>query len=238
LGNAIKFTPAGSVTVLTRSDEEGIYIDIRDTGIGISSEFIPKLFNEFHQESTGIDRDHEGSGLGLAITQKLVHLMSGTISVDSLQGRGTTFTVRFPRVRSQEDPARGSAGDTTKKILVLADKEDAIYLIEYILREKYAYEIVHGVPAALQLALETPFDAVLVDVNLHDSAEISFLKQVRLIPRYRRTPILAMATQILPSDWKPYLDSGFDAIVNEPFDQKSLLSILEESFRQTASELT
>ncbi len=237
VGNAIKFTRDGSVTVLTQTDEDGVYIQVRDTGIGISSEFIPKLFDEFHQESTGINRNHEGSGLGLAITKKLVHLMNGDISVDSEQGRGTTFTVRFPRVHTQEGPAKRYVGSSAKRILVLADKEDAIYLLEYILREKYAYEVVHSVPAALQLALGSSFDAVLVDVNLRDSAEISFLKQVRLIPRYRRTPILAMATQILPSDWKPYLDNGFDAIVHEPFVQKSLLSILEEKISETSSEL-
>jgi len=228
VGNAIKFTQTGTVTVTTENDDLSVYIRVRDSGIGISAEFVPRLFDEFRQESTGIDRDHEGSGLGLAITHKLVHLMNGEISVESEQGQGTTFTVRFPRIHTPNGDSECRSPDKEKRVLVLADKEDAIYLLEYILREHYAYEIVHTVPAALKLALTTSFDAVLVDVNLHDSAEISFLKQVRQIPRYRQTPIIAMATQILPADWQPYLETGFDAYVDEPFVQESMLGVLKE----------
>ena len=94
--NAVKFTSEGTITVEAGTLEDGIYVKVCDTGIGISKEFLPDLFGEFKQESTGLSRDHQGSGLGLAITKRLVEAMNGTISVESKKGHGTTFTATFP----------------------------------------------------------------------------------------------------------------------------------------------
>lgn len=97
ISNAIKFTQLGSITIelVTRAAE--VEISVRDTGIGITSEFLPHLFDEFKQESTGLTRDYEGSGLGLTITKHLIDLMRGDITVESEKGKGSLFTVRLPR---------------------------------------------------------------------------------------------------------------------------------------------
>ena len=97
LSNAIKFTEVGRITVSAEQTDSMVYIRVRDTGRGIGSEFLPSLFEEFRQESTGVTRSHEGSGLGLAITKGLVDLMEGTIEVDSTVGEGSVFTVALPR---------------------------------------------------------------------------------------------------------------------------------------------
>ncbi len=96
LGNAIKFTPAGSVTVRLECTGSDVVIAIQDTGIGISAEFLPRLFEEFEQESKGLDRNYEGVGLGLAIVKRLVELCDARITVESTKGEGSTFTVCFP----------------------------------------------------------------------------------------------------------------------------------------------
>ena len=96
VGNAVKFTDAGAVTVGLRRDGDAAVLTVADTGIGIDAAFLPELFSEFRQESEGHARSHEGSGLGLAITRRLVELMGGTIAVASEKGTGTTFTVRLP----------------------------------------------------------------------------------------------------------------------------------------------
>lgn len=98
VGNAIKFTEEGSVTVHIEHDEDLVHMHVSDTGIGIDSKFFPKLFDEFVQESDGAARTHEGFGLGLAITARLVRLMNGTISVESEKGKGSVFTVTLPRI--------------------------------------------------------------------------------------------------------------------------------------------
>lgn len=97
VSNAVKFTEEGSVTVEVEGNDRQVHIHVRDTGVGIEEEFIPHLFEDFKQESSGMDRSHEGSGLGLAITARLVELMHGTIHVESTKGEGSTFTITFPR---------------------------------------------------------------------------------------------------------------------------------------------
>lgn len=108
IGNAIKFTEKGHVTVTVRRTADEAVLQVRDTGIGISPDFLPHLFEEFKQESTGISRLHEGSGLGMAITARLIEHMEGVIDVESEKGRGTLFVVRFP-VLPVTAPADGAA---------------------------------------------------------------------------------------------------------------------------------
>ncbi|HMB92833.1 MAG TPA: HAMP domain-containing sensor histidine kinase [Rhodothermales bacterium] len=97
IGNAIKFTHEGGITLSVGGDAEQVWVKVIDTGIGISASFLPHLFEEFSQESTGLARAYEGNGLGLAITRRLVESMKGTIEVESEKEVGTTFTVAFPR---------------------------------------------------------------------------------------------------------------------------------------------
>jgi PAS domain S-box-containing protein len=95
VGNAIKFTDQGGVTVRVVPDGAFVALHVVDTGVGIEPDFLPYLFDEFRQESAGIARSHEGAGLGLALSKRLVDLMGGTISAESTKGAGSTFTVRL-----------------------------------------------------------------------------------------------------------------------------------------------
>ena len=103
ISNAIKFTDEGEVAVSLRTLGPEVQLQVRDTGIGIDPSFLPHIFEEFKQESTGLSRTHPGSGLGLAITRHLVERMHGQIEVDSVKGEGTTFTVVFPAMREKPD---------------------------------------------------------------------------------------------------------------------------------------
>jgi signal transduction histidine kinase len=96
IGNAAKFTSEGSITVTWKEEDGFVHIDVKDTGIGISPEFLPELFNEFTQESTGAGRTHEGTGLGLTIVKGLVDLLEGRIEVKSTLGEGSCFSVYIP----------------------------------------------------------------------------------------------------------------------------------------------
>ncbi len=99
IGNAIKFTDKGGIELSVQKHkhlEDTLEICISDTGIGISEEFLPKLFDSFEQESSGQNRTFEGSGLGLSIAKKYVELLEGKITVDSIKGEGSTFTILLP----------------------------------------------------------------------------------------------------------------------------------------------
>jgi signal transduction histidine kinase len=102
VGNAIKFTDKGEVEIKTVLRDEGhVSIVVRDTGIGISEEFMPRIFNSFEQESTGRSRSHEGSGLGLAISKKYIELLGGEILIKSKKDHGSTFEIVLPAYRAQ-----------------------------------------------------------------------------------------------------------------------------------------
>ncbi|WP_456426753.1 ATP-binding protein [Rhodocaloribacter sp.] len=96
ISNAIKYTEHGTVEIGVKTDAEHLYLTVKDTGIGISPEFMPHLFEEFARESSGMVSRQEGTGLGLAITKRLVEMMNGEIRVESEPGRGTRFLVIFP----------------------------------------------------------------------------------------------------------------------------------------------
>jgi signal transduction histidine kinase len=102
VGNAIKFTDKGEVTVTTlNSRNSHVSIAVEDTGIGISEEFLPRIFNSFEQESTGRSRSHEGSGLGLAISKKYIELLGGEILIESKKDNGSTFEILLPAYKGQ-----------------------------------------------------------------------------------------------------------------------------------------
>ncbi|MCB0745273.1 MAG: PAS domain-containing sensor histidine kinase, partial [Ignavibacteriae bacterium] len=101
IDNAIKYTKAGSITINIDSVDDRLIVKIIDTGIGISSEFLPTLFDPFLQEEMGYTRSYEGNGLGLALVKKYLELNNGTIEVESKKGVGSTFTVTFLKPQSE-----------------------------------------------------------------------------------------------------------------------------------------
>ncbi|MDX1429224.1 MAG: ATP-binding protein, partial [Rhodothermales bacterium] len=128
--NAVKFTEVGGVTLSMKKDQDHVTITVEDSGVGISESFMPSLFGEFTQESTGNARSHEGSGLGLAITRRLVDLMNGTICVESRTGRGTTFFVTLPLSDEQRPEAdlteRTSRSAAESVIKTLSPRRDRL----------------------------------------------------------------------------------------------------------------
>ena len=103
IGNAIKFTNEGSISISFADSGDSVQCVIVDTGIGIEAEFLPHLFDEFAQESTGRGRTHGGTGLGLAITKRLVTALGGSIEVSSKKNEGSKFTLLFPRLASGDE---------------------------------------------------------------------------------------------------------------------------------------
>lgn len=97
LENAVKFTERGGISVSVSPAGGVVSVEVCDTGVGISDEFLPFLFDDFKQESSGLGRSHEGSGIGLSISRRLVHLMGGTLHASSRKGEGSTFILTLQR---------------------------------------------------------------------------------------------------------------------------------------------
>ena len=112
VGNAIKFTDKGAIYIEVHKQGPKGVIKIADTGIGISQEFLPHVFDKFRQESEGVGRLHEGNGIGLSISQRLMKLMSGNIRVESEVDEGSVFTIFFPVVKEKKNRRRNSNKET------------------------------------------------------------------------------------------------------------------------------
>ncbi|MBT4610981.1 MAG: HAMP domain-containing histidine kinase, partial [Gemmatimonadetes bacterium] len=105
LGNAVKFTQSGSVTATLRRDEGETVLSVADTGVGIAADELPHIFDEFRQVARKGSSAQEGTGLGLAIVKRSVELIGGRVSVDSVEGEGTMFTIRVRDLQPQGEAA-------------------------------------------------------------------------------------------------------------------------------------
>jgi len=235
IGNAIKFTETGEVVVEVDADEHAVILRVRDTGVGIDPDFVPRLFYDFEQESTGISRSHEGSGLGLAISRQLVERMRGSIAVDSSKGLGTTFSVTFPR--SDTDPAVAEAGRTLPRVLVVDDNLNTRNLMERMLCTEYDVTCLADATSALRATDEGPaFAAVLLDINL--GGEVSgeeVMRRLRRTDAYGGAPIMAFTAYALPGDRERFLHTGFSGYLAKPFTRAQLLEAVSELFGNAGS---
>ncbi|MEX1055307.1 MAG: ATP-binding protein, partial [Rhodothermales bacterium] len=231
VGNGIKFTKQGGVTVTLEVDEDLVLLHVADTGIGISNEFMPFLFEEFKQESEGLSRMHEGSGLGLSITKRLVELMKGDIMAESEKGQGTVFTVTLPRngeAAIKSGDLNGQNGHVRPKVLVVEDNADTRTLVNHLLRKNYEVVCASDGDEALTLAAANNYDVLLVDINLgKGKSGEDVLHAVKSLPTYEDIPVIAVTAYAMPGDRERFFTEGFDDYVSKPFSKQRLLEALE-----------
>jgi signal transduction histidine kinase/ActR/RegA family two-component response regulator len=236
IGNAIKFTSDGGITVSVRQSADAVELSVQDTGIGMSDKFIPLLFEEFRQESSGADRSHEGSGMGLSITRKLVEIMGGTISVTSKKDVGTTFTVSF----SQKKQVQGLAPDRPPipvsyepderpVVLVVEDQEEARFLLQYVLHSTFDIRLAPDMAVATEIARTTDVAAVLVDIHLGGSqGAMTDISRFRKTATLADVPIIGMTAYPWPGDSSALKLAGYDEYVSRPFEKEIVCGILEK----------
>jgi PAS domain S-box-containing protein len=253
VGNAIKFTERGKIFIRVARDEQDIVLTVIDTGIGIDPVFIPEMFDEFKQESTGLARSHEGTGLGLAITRRLIEAMHGSISVESRKGKGATFTVRLPIVQGSDQaagrppervpsvrlprrqalptPVRGaetSSNDSNPlpHLLVIEDNDEIRALIERLLRKLAHIDAFADAESAIEQAASRTYNLVLMDISLPRMSGVEALEQLRRLPAYRSIPVIALTGHAIPGDRERFLDLGFDQYLAKPFSPGALRDIV------------
>jgi len=241
ISNAIKFTDDGTISVRVyvqspeKTGSDYVAIEFADTGIGISEEFRPYLFEDFKQESDGLTREHEGSGLGLSITKQLVEAMDGTISVESEPGEGSIFTISFPladveaeAAPSPETAPSSSPSHREARVLLVEDNDNTVFLIRDLLEKTVDLTTVKSARAALDAASEETFDLFLVDVNLGAGGSgIDVMKALREKEAYADATILAVTAIAMPGDRTALLEEGFDDYLAKPFEAGDLLDMID-----------
>ena len=227
IGNAIKFTHTGGVIVEVHSDPENVHVRVMDTGIGIRNEFLPFLFEEFNQESSGLSRNYEGTGIGLAVVKRLIDLMEGEISVDTEKGEGSVFTLTFPAAFPR--PSNGSRN----RVLVADESKEVHTLIEYVLAPYFDIEYASDFTTVLRRARETQYDVVLLDTELGEAASAAeALAPLRDLHGYERVPVVALDAHAIHGGEVHFLAAGYDGCLKKPLDKRLLL----ESMGQVLSK--
>jgi signal transduction histidine kinase/DNA-binding response OmpR family regulator len=212
VGNAVKFTERGQVIVTARQTNKEFYIDVVDTGIGIDSNQLPHIFDEFRQADGSTSRKYGGTGLGLAIAKKFARLLGGGITVESTQGKGSAFTLRLPLTlesagaippeetrRPSMKRAAGSAPAPSvqgKHILLVEDNEPAIIQLTDILKaEGYSLQVArNGKEALAQIAQAMP-DAMILDLMMPEVDGFQVLKTVRGMEPAAGLPVLILTAK-------------------------------------------
>ena len=246
IGNALKFTHAGSVNVqaLVRTDPDGrgqkLHLSVSDTGIGIPPEICERLFDPFVQADASTARLYGGSGLGLSICHRLTDLMGGSIGVTSTPGSGSTFTVVLPlatvdaaaRAASTADAQPGVAGeaDVPGLILVVEDNPVNQAVVEMQL-ERLGHEVVvaNGGQAALdELTTGKPYDVVLMDCQMPGMDGFTATGHIREIDGTMATiPVVAMTANALREDREACLAAGMNDYLAKPVRADDLKLMLD-----------
>jgi CheY-like chemotaxis protein len=236
LANALKFTHTGSIIVAVEARDKQVEIRVQDTGIGISKSFLPRIFDEFKQESEGLARDYEGNGLGLTITKQLVELMEGQIDVESEKGKGSTFRIVLPALSSGAavglrstpwHPAQPGQPAVKRHLLLVEDNVVTRKLMMHLLSETFDVQAVADGPSALERAACVRYDAVLLDINLGiGMSGEEVLLALRDLPGYSNVPMMAVTAHALPGDRDRFLKHGFDGYLSKPFTSEQLLQAL------------
>ena len=241
LGNAIKFTDSGSVTlqidILSLSDSQTkVLFQIIDTGVGIANSDRSKLFDSFEQVGDR-KKQAEGTGLGLAISQRIVQLMGGQIEVKSQLGEGSEFffTVELPVVSDwvkqqfQHQGAEQIIGyeGERRQILVVDDRWENRAVILNLL-EPLGFEIVeaeHGVEGLEKLQQQTP-DLVITDLAMPVMDGFEFLRQIRASESLKHSKVIVSSASVAELDQQMALDSGGDDFLVKPVDASALFQMI------------
>jgi signal transduction histidine kinase/CheY-like chemotaxis protein len=223
-GNAIKFTEQGGVSIIVepaaRPDPDAIAIAVRDTGIGISAEDQSRIFLEFEQADSGPTRKFGGTGLGLTISKRIVESMSGTLTIESAPGDGSTFrvTVSLPRAGDAGEPVLAVPDLTGNDILIVAPAEIEASLIARRLQRWGAHTtIVADDKVAAALLPEQPWSAVLVDHTLGTAASEALARMASVIPRR-----IALVTPAMRNKLSALKEAGFTGYLIKPVRATSL----------------
>ncbi len=243
LDNAIKFTPAhGTIGLAVEGDlyQQAVRFTVWDTGIGIAETDLSRLFKPFVQLDSSLSRLYQGTGLGLALVYHLTELHGGGVSVTSMPGKGSRFTITLPwhaaslsladpdpdLVQQQEIPRMF----TNQPVIVLAEDHviTRTLLVDYL--ERKGCQIVlarNGLEAIEQIRATQP-DVVIMDIQMPEMNGLEAIKHIRADEACQQLPIIAVTALVMPGDHERCLAAGANAYVSKPISLQHLVAIIED----------
>jgi signal transduction histidine kinase/ActR/RegA family two-component response regulator len=248
LGNAVKFTEHGQIElILSGKIDTGTHlrlsVQVRDTGIGMSSQTLDRLFQPFTQADSSMSRRYGGTGLGLAISQKLVQRMGGLITVESSNTIGSTFGFEIPleldsnqKASTPSFPVRTQQPQFTGRILVVEDDAVNQRVITMMLQRLGVHCTIAGDGHAALAALERGgWDLVFMDCQLPGIDGFETTRRARLMLASQPLPIVALTANVRPEDRDACLASGMDDFIAKPVRIENLRTCLIRWLPQSAN---
>ena len=239
LSNAVKFTPhGGKISVCVEQDGSDARVTVRDTGQGIDSEFLPRVFDRFRQADSSTTRSFGGLGLGLAIVRHLVELHGGTVSAHSDGVRkGATFTATFPLMADRTVPVthapETSFSDTYSldglRVLLVDDEPEARQIISTVITRTGAeVRACQSAHEALMKLSEWKPDVILSDIAMPDEDGYSFIRKVRSLPHDKGgdTPAAALTAYARDIDRRQALAAGYQMHIAKPIGASQLVTMI------------
>jgi len=240
VNNAIKFTESGSVLisaeVMETSHKTRIRLCVRDTGVGISDESLPRIFTRYHQTDAGSRRGSGGNGLGLAITKQLVDLMGGTLGVKSALNEGTSFWAEIDLDPGPEDTLRvaDATGNSDlviregTRVLIAEDNPTSRMVTEALLK-KLSCEVDIAVDGreALQKAQANDYDIVFMDCYMPLMDGFQATRRIRRSPDNGDVPVIALTASVTEDDRLRCLEAGMNDTVGKPVRISMLAKALQ-----------
>ncbi len=225
IGNAVKFTDKGEIDIIVTNTEHDVCITVKDTGIGIASEHLQFIFDEFRQADESASRRNSGTGLGLAIAKKYALLLGGKIEVESKIGKGSVFTVVLPLkkepaqkeisdetaslIKPKKTAQRGWTNNESKKVLLVDDSEPAIIQTMEILKEQ-GYQVFvarSGKEAIEQIDRVNP-DGMILDLMMPEMDGFEVLRTIRDIKKNEKIPVLILSAKHITKEELNFLKTN------------------------------
>jgi signal transduction histidine kinase len=234
LHNAAKFTDAGGRVSVRVGQEDGMAaLSVEDTGVGITPEILPRLFDVFAQAEASLGRSKGGLGLGLAVVKGLVELHGGRVRAASDgPGRGARFTIWLPL---DSAPAPAPTASThpplpdgqRRKVLIIEDNEDAAGSLRLLLSLRgFEVTVAHGGPEGLEQARRSPPDAVVCDLGLPGMSGFEVAQALRADPATAPLLLVCVSGYGQEEDQRQAREAGFDAVMVKPVDPEALVEIV------------
>ncbi len=237
LGNAIKFTHTGGVTLEIKRVGQGVRFAVRDTGIGIAKEGQTTVFQAFTQADGSITRRFGGTGLGLSISYRLVGLMGGLIGLQSELGHGSEFYFMLPI----EEPRQNQIAQVApielalplvRQLSILLAEDNPInqkLAVTLLAREGHRVSVVDDGEAAVRAVAQGHFDLVLMDMQMPGMSGLEATRQIRADEAARlepRIPIMALTANAYDEDRDACLAAGMDAFISKPIRRDTLIATI------------
>jgi PAS domain S-box-containing protein len=243
LNNASKYSETDAHIDISAVEQDGrVVVSVSDTGMGISSDILPHVFDLFTQSQRALDRAQGGLGIGLTLVKRLIDLHHGEVTAASSgAGKGSRFTVSLPRVeapvKSEAEPAAGEFGGETLSVLVVDDNQDAAEMLGELIKilGHRAVAAFDG-PSALSLAIQLAPDVIMLDIGLPGISGLEVAQRLRNLPETRSAYLVAVTGYGQQQDRERSALAGFDAHLVKPIDQADVEAILTGQLRRRRTD--